>query len=229
MPNNNPGMEQIKIHISDKVGEVSALWNIDTKSKYALILGHGAGAGMHHPFMSLLSEELLKRSVATLRYQFPYMEKGRKSPGSPSEAIQTIVAVLDRTLLLSELPVLLGGKSYGGRMASSAIAKYNPESVQGLVFYGFPLHAPGRPSIERAHHLSEIEIPMLFLQGEKDKLADIVLIKEVCKNLPKATLVPFDSADHSFRRPIKSGFTMEETMAQLAFSTSEWAANVDFK
>jgi predicted alpha/beta-hydrolase family hydrolase len=207
MPNNNPGMEQIKIHISDKVGEVSALWNIDTKSKYALILGHGAGAGMHHPFM----------------------EKGRKSPGSPSEAIQTIVAVLDRTLLLSELPVLLGGKSYGGRMASSAIAKYNPESVQGLVFYGFPLHAPGRPSIERAHHLSEIEIPMLFLQGEKDKLADIVLIKEVCKNLPKATLVPFDSADHSFRRPIKSGFTMEETMAQLAFSTSEWAANVDFK
>ena len=221
-------MEQIKIHISEKSGDVSALWSGDMKCKYTLVLGHGAGAGMKHPFLAQLSEALRKEAVGTLRYQFPYLERERKSPGSSVEAIQTILTVLEKAQQLTSLPILLGGKSYGGRMASLAVSKYQPETVRGLVFFGFPLHAPGKIGTERAQHLGEISVPLLFLQGEKDKLADMVLMKEICKNLPMATLVTFTEADHSFNRPKRTGHTLDETITQLALSTSEWAGKFVF-
>jgi predicted alpha/beta-hydrolase family hydrolase len=181
-------------------GEVSAAWHDGGKKASALVVGHGAGAGMDHPFMSSFCEELAGAGVSALRFNFPYLEVGRKSPGSPKDAIAAFLAVFEAaTIRTGSRPVFAGGKSYGGRMASMAAAKGMPAA--GLVFLGYPLHAPGRTDQVRDAHLYELTQPMLFLQGRKDPFADPDVLRGVIRKLGKrATYVPFEGAGHSFER-----------------------------
>src|SRR5207244_1482266 len=171
------------------------------------VLAHGAGAGMTHPFMAAMANGLDERGIATLRYQFPYMEQRSKRPDVPKVAHAAVrAAVLEAGRLLPNTPLFAGGKSFGGRMTSQAQAASPLPGVRGLVFLGFPLHPAGRPSDERAKHLFEVQIPMLFLQGTRDGLADLNLLEPLCKRLgSRATLKPFEGADHSFHVPARSG------------------------
>jgi predicted alpha/beta-hydrolase family hydrolase len=189
----------IKLAVSQQIGKVSAECIAPANLKAMLVLAHGAGAGMNHPFMERLSEELANRDVGTLRFNFPFIENGKGRPDFPAVAEKTIeAAILKATELFDATPLFAGGKSFGGRMTSHYIAK-NPELVEGLIFFGFPLHAPGKPSIERAAHLESIKCPMLFLQGTRDTLAEWELIQTVCSKLSTADLIKIDKADHSFK------------------------------
>jgi uncharacterized protein len=169
------------------------------------VFAHGAGAGMTHGFMASVAAGLCDRGIATLRYQFAYMEKGARRPDAPAAAHAVVrAAVAEAGRLRPDVLLLAGGKSYGGRMTSQAQALQPLAGVKGLVFFGFPLHPTGKPSVERAKHLSDVHVPMLFLQGTRDKLAEPVLIQDVVKTLaPNATLREIDSADHSFHVPAK--------------------------
>jgi predicted alpha/beta-hydrolase family hydrolase len=192
-----------------------------------LVLAHGAGAGMSHPFMIELSGALVRRSVSVFRFNFPYMEKGRKAPGSQKEAMQALhdAATFASGEVTGPLPLFIGGKSYGGRMASHLLADSGAAAisdVRGLVFVGFPLHAPGKPGTERAAHLKEVPCPMLFLQGGRDKLAEPELITEVTDSLPKATMHMYPEGDHSFHMLKRSGTTYEELLKALANDTAAW-------
>jgi predicted alpha/beta-hydrolase family hydrolase len=190
----------MKIKISDKIGSVSAELVSPENPKAILVLAHGAGAGMTHAFMKSISEELSRRSVATLRFNFPFVENKKGRPDVPAVAHATIEATLEAAKKkLPDVPLFAGGKSFGGRMTSQLMASKNIPGVQGLLFFGFPLHQPGNPSTERAEHLSNVKIPMLFLQGTRDALADFAMIQQVVKGLRKAELVAFDKADHSFK------------------------------
>lgn len=210
-----------KITISDSIGEVSYLVNAPQHQKAVVVLAHGAGAGMTHRFMETLSIELAGLGIGTVRYNFPYIEKGKKRPDMPAVAEKTVGVVSDHIQkLFPGVPLFLGGKSFGGRMSSQYISKKNSEKIKGIVFYGFPLHAPGAPSMERAEHLKNVHIPMLFLQGTKDTLADLSLIEKVCSELPTATLVKFEGADHSFK--VKKS----ELIQPLASNTAKWIENV---
>lgn len=214
-----------ELSISGDNIEVSGLLNKPAKAHSLLVVAHGAGAGMTHPFMENLSQELAKKGIATLRFNFPYMEKGRKSPGSKKEAMATLAAAVEEGIRNSDgLPVFLGGKSYGGRMATHALAEgtIQADKVKGLIFFGFPLHAPGKPGIERAAHLPEVNCPMLFLQGTRDKLAERDLIKEVTSGLPGATLHMYEGADHSFHVLKRSGTTDEAIVAQMTDDALTW-------
>lgn len=165
-----------------------------------LVLAHGAGAGMEHPFMEKLTEHLLESNIAVLRYQFRYMELKSKRPDPPAIAHKAVAAAIEKANeLFPKLPVFVGGKSFGGRMSSQYLANTSPDYVKGIVFFGFPLHAPGNPSIDRADHLKDLTVPMLFLQGTRDALADKVLIKKVSSKLKTSSLQFFEGADHSFR------------------------------
>jgi predicted alpha/beta-hydrolase family hydrolase len=210
-----------KITISDSIGEVSYLVNAPQHQKAVVVLAHGAGAGMTHRFMETLSIELAGLGIGTVRYNFPYIEKGKKRPDMPAVAEKTVGVVSDHVQkLFPGVPLFLGGKSFGGRMSSQYISKKNSEKIKGIVFYGFPLHAPGAPSMDRAEHLKNVHIPMLFLQGTKDTLADLSLIEKVCSELPTATLVKFEGADHSFK--VKKS----ELIQPLASNTAKWIENV---
>lgn len=210
-----------KITISDSIGEVSYLVNAPQHQKAVVVLAHGAGAGMTHRFMETLSIELAGLGIGTVRYNFPYIEKGKKRPDMPAVAEKTVGVVSDHIQkLFPGAPLFLGGKSFGGRMSSQYISKKNSEKIKGIVFYGFPLHAPGAPSMDRAEHLKNVHIPMLFLQGTKDTLADLSLIEKVCSELPTATLVKFEGADHSFK--VKKS----ELIQPLASNTAKWIENV---
>ncbi|MGH9549272.1 MAG: alpha/beta hydrolase family protein [Terriglobales bacterium] len=180
---------------------VSGLLLMPDGARACYVLAHGAGAGMFHPFVATLANGLAERGIATLRYQFPYMEQGSKRPDAPKLAQATVrAAVLEASRLAPELPLLAGGKSFGGRMTSQAQAASPLPRVHGLAFLGFPLHPSGRPSDERAAHLFQIEIPMLFLQGTRDALADTQLMQALVRRLgPRARLSPIADADHSFR------------------------------
>ncbi len=192
--------KKVAIHVSDSIGKVSAKVIEAGKAKAILVLAHGAGAGMDHPFMSSLADELASRSISTLRYNFPYMENRKGRPDPPAVATRTVEAAVGKAgELFPKLPLIAGGKSFGGRMSSTYVSEKQPEIVRGLVFFGFPLHQPGKPSIDRAEHLYPVRVPMLFLQGTRDALADLPSIKKVCKNLSKPTLLIFEGADHSFR------------------------------
>jgi predicted alpha/beta-hydrolase family hydrolase len=206
-------------------GEVSAVLVRPEKAKWLLVLGHGAGAGMHHPFMSALASELAGVGVATLRYQFPYMEERRKVPDAPAVLTATVVAAVRAAAKATPgLPLLAGGKSMGGRMTSQAAAELPLEGVRGLVFFGFPLHPPNRPGTKRAEHLAKVTVPMLFLQGTRDTLADLKLLKPICAKLGKqATLHVIETADHSFHVLKKSMRRDEEVLRELAKTTVEWA------
>jgi predicted alpha/beta-hydrolase family hydrolase len=192
----------MKIKVSDKIGSVSAEITKPDKPKAVLVLAHGAGAGMNHPFMKSLCDELAALGIATLRFNFPFTENKKGRPDVPPVAHATIeAAIAAGAKAFAGIPLFVGGKSFGGRMSSQLMALKNVEGVSGLVFVGFPLHQPGNPSIERAEHLKEVKVPMLFLQGTRDALADFKMIQQVTKKLKLATLVSFENADHSFKAP----------------------------
>lgn len=206
--------------ISDGIGQVSYIINTPPTFKALIILAHGAGAGMTHRFMEELSHELEKLSIASLRYNFPYMEKRAKRPDMPAVAEKTVgVVSAYAQQLFPGVLTFLAGKSFGGRMSSQYASKKSPEGIAGIIFYGFPLHAAGSPSIDRAEHLKAISIPLLFLQGTRDALAQLSLIEKVCAELPNAKLVKYEGADHSFK--VKK----TELTAELASSTSSWIEN----
>jgi len=205
--------------------EVSALLLKPARARRLLVLAHGAGAGMHHPFMEKLAEDLASVGVATLRYQFPYMEEHRGAPDKPAVLTATVAAaVRAASKAAPDLPLFAGGKSMGGRMTSQAAAQGLLESVRGLVFFGFPLHPPNRPGITRAEHLANVAAPMLFLQGTRDTFADLKLLRPVCAQLgSRATLHIIDTADHSFHVLKSSGRTDAEVLHELAETTASWA------
>jgi len=205
-------------------GEVSALLVRPAAARALLAYAHGAGAGIDHPFMRETCRRLGERGIATLRYQFPYVEAGRRAPDRPPALLETVRAAIARAgELAGDLPLFAGGKSMGGRMTSTAAAERPLEGVRGLVFFGFPLHAPNRPSADRGAHLSDVEIPMLFLQGTRDALADLSLLRPLLERLgSRATLHVVEGADHSFHVPRRSGRTDEEALDELAGTAAGW-------
>ncbi len=213
----------ISIAVND-AASVSGLLQTPSEARACFVLAHGAGAGMNHPFMAAVATELAKRRIATLRYQFPYMERGAKRPDPPQLAQATVrAAVTAASGLLPELPLIAGGKSFGGRMTSQAQATAPLEAVEGLVFLGFPLHPAGRPSQDRAKHLFDVQIPMLFLQGTRDTLAALDQLEPLCKKLGKrATLKLFPEADHSFHVPARTGRTDAQILGDVLDALVEW-------
>jgi predicted alpha/beta-hydrolase family hydrolase len=199
-------------------GEVSALLERDERSRTLYVLAHGAGAGMRHRFMGAIAARLLERGVATLRYQFPYMEQGKSRTDPPAVATAVVRAAVEEAARLAPgLPLFAGGKSFGGRMTSTAASESPLPGVRGLVFLGFPLHAPKKPAATRAAHLSGVTVPMLFLQGTRDDLADLGLIREVTTGLGDlATLIEIDEANHSFDVPKRTGRTGADVLDLLA-------------
>jgi predicted alpha/beta-hydrolase family hydrolase len=209
-------------------GPVSALLQAPKGARTCYVLAHGAGAGMNHKFLSGVAEELYGRGIATFRYQFPYMEAGAKRPDSPKLAQATVrAAVAEAHRLLPRVPLFAGGKSFGGRMTSQAQAQDPLTDVRGLAFLGFPLHAAGKPSADRGDHLFDIRVPMLFLQGTRDALADLKELEPLCRALrPRATLKLLKDADHSFHVPAKSGRTDREVLSEAMDALVAWMAMV---
>jgi predicted alpha/beta-hydrolase family hydrolase len=207
---------------------VSALFLRPTDARYLYVFGHGAGAGMQHRFMAAASAQLAERGIASLRYQFPYMETGKGRPDSRGTLLATVrAAVRAAAETAPDLPLLAGGKSMGGRMTSLAAAEAPLPGVRGLVFFGFPLHPAERPSTERADHLDKVRLPMLFLQGERDKLADLELLRPVCARLGNpAQLHVVPDADHSFHVLKRTGRTDDEILAELARIVGEWSVRL---
>ena len=207
-----------------KAGTVSALLLCPDQPLACFVFAHGAGAGMTHPFMEKFANGLCERGVASLRYQFPHMEKGSKRPDPPAVAQATVrAAVALAKKNLPRLPLIAGGKSFGGRMTSQSQAIAPLESVRGLAFVGFPLHASGKPSTERAEHLDRVDVPMLFLQGSRDTLAEAALIETVVKRLgPLARLHLVDGADHSFHMLARSGRTDADVMGEILDAFVNW-------
>jgi predicted alpha/beta-hydrolase family hydrolase len=215
-------MDVIEIEVGS--GVISGLLQNPPAARACYVFAHGAGAGMTHPFMSAVSEGLFERGVGTLRYQFPYMEKGSKRPDVSSVAHATVrAAVAEASRRCPTLPLFAGGKSFGGRMTSQAQAQGPLANVRGLVFLGFPLHPAGRPSDDRAKHLYDINIPMLFLQGDKDKLAEPSLLDRLTKELgSRASVHVFEHADHSFHVPVRSGRNDREVMRDMLDAFVAW-------
>jgi len=211
-----------------KAGTVSALLLSPKSPRACFVFAHGAGAGMTHPFMEKFANGLCERGVASLRYQFAYMERGGKRPDAPAVAQATVrAAVAMAAKNLPRLPLIAGGKSFGGRMTSQAQAIDPLEGVSGLAFVGFPLHASGKPSTDRAEHLARIDIPMLFLQGSRDTLADAALIETVVKRLgPLAKLHLVDGADHSFHVPARSGRKDADVMDEILDVFVSWTDGI---
>jgi len=208
----------------DGIHRVSALLQRPPRVRACYVLAHGAGAGMTHPFLEAVAAELGERGIATLRYQFPYMEQGAKRPDAPALAQATVrAAVAEAGRRVPELPLFAGGKSFGGRMTSQAQAAESLAGVRGLIFLGFPLHPAGRPSDDRAKHLFDVQIPMLFLQGTRDALADLALLQPLKNRLGKrATLRTFQEADHSFHVPARSGRKDPEIRREMLDALVEW-------
>jgi predicted alpha/beta-hydrolase family hydrolase len=208
----------------DGVRSVSGLLQAPPEARACYVMAHGAGAGMAHPFMAAFANELAGRGIATLRYQFPYMEQGSKRPDTPKLAQATVrAAVAEASRLMPELALFAGGKSFGGRMTSQAQAASPLPGVRGLVFLGFPLHPAGRPSEERAKHLFQVQVPMLFLQGTRDELADLPLVQSLVERLgARATLKLFENADHSFHVPARTGRNDSEVRAEMLDALAEW-------
>jgi predicted alpha/beta-hydrolase family hydrolase len=214
--------------VTIKVGDgkrVSGLLTKPAKPLACYVFAHGAGAGMAHPFMTAVADGLAERGIATLRYQFLYMEEGSKRPDAPKLAHAAVrAAVAEAAHLLPSLPLIAGGKSFGGRMTSQAQATEPLPGVHGLAFFGFPLHPSGKPSDERAEHLGDVKIPMLFLQGTRDTLAELKFLKPVVKRLGRrATLHLFEDADHSFHVPARTGRKDADVRREMLDAFAEWA------
>jgi len=205
---------------------VSALWQSPAAPKAVLALAHGAGAGMTHRHMAATADGLEARGIATLRYQFPYMEKGGKRPDPPAIAHPAVrAAAAEAQRRAGDVPLFAGGRSFGARMTSQAQAKSPLDGVQGLVFFAFPLHPAGKPATDRADHLKDVAIPMLFLQGTNDALAVLDLLRPVVDSLgDRATLVLADDADHAFHVPARTGRKDAEVLAELLDRAVAWMA-----
>jgi predicted alpha/beta-hydrolase family hydrolase len=219
----NPQPREITISLSDR-NAVSGLLLVPVAVRACYVLAHGAGAGMSHPFMAAVAEQLADRGIATLRYQFPYMEQGSRRPDAPGIAHATVrAAVAEAAARLPALPLFAGGKSFGGRMTSQAQAAAPLPGVRGLVFLGFPLHPAKRPSLDRAQHLADVRVQMLFLQGTRDALAEPDLIARVVADLgSRATLTTVPEADHSFHVPARTGRTDAQVLAEVCDAIAAW-------
>jgi predicted alpha/beta-hydrolase family hydrolase len=220
--------QQLEIEI-EKTGSVSALLIRPAEARGCFVFAHGAGAGMTHPFMETVAQGLSERGVATLRYQFPYMEKASKRPDSPAVAHAVVrAAVAEAARCCAGLRLIAGGKSFGGRMTSQAQAISPLPGVDGLAFLGFPLHPAGKPSSDRAKHLADIRVPMLFLQGTRDNLAELSLLEPVVKSLgPAASLHRVEAADHSFHVPARSGRNDREVMDEILNAFAGWIGAIE--
>lgn len=212
-----------------EIGDVSALLVLPADARVLYVLAHGAGAGMRHPFLERIADALARRGVATLRYQFLYMEKQQRRPDPPAVACAAVrAAVTAAARAAPGLPLIAGGKSFGGRMTSTAQSQEPLPGVVGLAFLGFPLHPPGKPGVTRAEHLASVQIPMLFLQGDRDEFAELILLRQVLQPLGKrATLHLAKDGDHSFNVRKRSGRTAEDVRAELADAIVVWAAGLD--
>jgi len=216
-------------HVSIVVdgANTSGLWLKPQNARAAYVFAHGAGAGMAHKSMAAIADGLAERGIASLRYNFLYMERGGKRPDPPARAHLAVRAAVEeaRRLALS-LPLFAGGRSFGGRMTSQAQAKAPLPDVRGLVFFAFPLHPAGKPSIDRAEHLNDVTLPMLFLQGQSDALAELDLLKPVVQQLGRrAALHLLAHADHSFHAPAKSGRKDAEVLTEALDAAADWIAN----
>jgi predicted alpha/beta-hydrolase family hydrolase len=224
---NTVSAQQLKIEMADNAS-VSALLLRPPQAHACYVLAHGAGAGMMHPSMEAVATGLCERGVATLRYQFPYMEKTSKRPDPPSVAHATVrAAVAEAARCCNGLPLFAGGRSFGGRMTSQAQALAPLPGVRGLAFLGFPLHPAGKPSSDRAKHLVDVDIPMLFLQGTRDALAELKLLEPVVKGLgSRATLHLLKEADHSFHVLVRSGRNDREVLNEALETLVAWIDTV---
>jgi predicted alpha/beta-hydrolase family hydrolase len=221
------GAQRITLTIDAK-RHVSGLLDAPPRAFACYVLAHGAGAGMAHPSMAAVAAELAERNIATLRYQFPYMEEGSKRPDPTALCHATVrAAVAEAGRRLPKLPLIAGGRSFGGRMTSQAQAKSPLPGVRGLAFIGFPLHPAGQPSEDRAEHLFDVQIPMLFLQGTRDALAELSLLRPLVGRLgDRATLKLFEHADHSFHVPAKSGRKDAEVRSEMLDALAAWTKAV---
>jgi predicted alpha/beta-hydrolase family hydrolase len=211
------------VTIALDTGAVSGLLLVPDQASACYVMAHGAGAGMHHPFMATVAEGLAARNIATLRFQFPFIENGSKRADKPAVAqIAVRKTVALARLMLPNVPLFAGGKSFGGRMTSQAQALEPLPGVVGLVFLGFPLHPVGKPSVQRADHLSAIDIPMLFLQGTRDALAEMELLVSVVAGSKQATLSVIENGDHSFQVPVRSGNTDQGVMEEMLDVMAAW-------
>ncbi len=218
-----PRVRPISITISD-TQRVSGLLQVPRKASACYVLAHGAGAGMTHPFLTSIADGLAARGIATLRFQFLYMEKGGRRPDPPALTHAVVrAAVAEASRRLPRLPLFAGGKSFGGRMTSQAQAAGALPNVRGLIFFGFPLHPSGKPSVERAAHLFETNLPLLFLQGTRDALAAVELLEPLVRKLGRrSTLVLIPEADHTFHVPARTGTNDGEVRARLCVTTADW-------
>jgi predicted alpha/beta-hydrolase family hydrolase len=215
--------QELKLEVGS-ANSVSALLLRPLRARACFVFAHGAGAGMTHEFMEMVATGLYDRDIATLRYQFPYMEKGSKRPDAPAIAHAVVrAAVEEAARCCSGLPLIAGGKSFGGRMTSQAQAIEPLAGVNGLAFLGFPLHPAGKPSDQRAKHLSDVHIPMLFVQGTRDKLAELQLLEPVVKSLGASTaLHVVQEADHSFHVPARTGRKDSDVMGEILDTLASW-------
>jgi uncharacterized protein len=213
----------------DGTRDVSVLVERPERARRMLVLAHGAGAGMTHRFLESLATELAAAGVATLRYQFPYMERRRRVPDTPSILMATVAAAVRLAgEIAPDLPLFAGGKSMGGRMTSQAAAQGLLPTVRGLVFFGFPLHPPHQPATKRGEHLEQVSQPMLFLQGTEDQFAELDLLRPILERLgPRATLHTIDRADHSFHVPKRSNRSDSEVLRELVQTFVDWSAAVE--
>jgi predicted alpha/beta-hydrolase family hydrolase len=217
-----------RFEATNSSGEVSAVLMRPSGASALYVFGHGAGAGMRHAFMEAAASSLAARGIATFRYQFPYMEAGRRGPNPAPVLMKTVrSAVAEAARLAPDLPLLAGGKSMGGRMTSNAASTEPLPDVRGLAFFGFPLHASGRPSADRGAHLKDVGLPMLFLQGTRDNLADLGLLEPLLADVrPSPTLHVVEGADHGFHVRKRSGRTDTEVLEELADRLTRWAGEV---
>jgi len=220
--------QQLTLEV-DGANTVSALLLLPPAARACFIFAHGAGAGMTHEFMAQVAAGLCDRGIATLRYQFPYMEKGGKRPDAPSLAHATVrAAVTEAARCCPRCVLVAGGKSFGGRMTSQAQASAALAGVRGLAFLGFPLHPAGKPSDVRARHLTDINVPMLFIQGTRDKLAELSLLEAMIKQLGEsASLHLVQQADHSLHVPARSGRNNRDAMGEVVSTLSAWIGGLE--
>jgi predicted alpha/beta-hydrolase family hydrolase len=214
-----------KLAVSAEKGSVSAVFCQPESASALLVLGHGAGAGMHHHHMESLSAGLTALGIATLRYNFPFMESGRKGRDSRAITLQTINAAVSLAEQISPLPCYAGGHSFGGRMTSLAQAESPLKNIRGLIFFSFPLHPPGKPATDRTAHFANIDVPMLFVSGTRDKLAELSLLKQVTSGLrPTGKVHCIDTADHSFSILKRSRKSKENVYNEAARTVYDWIA-----
>jgi predicted alpha/beta-hydrolase family hydrolase len=226
MSSNKP--EEMQFLAAPEKGEVSALLLRPAKASHVLVLGHGASTNMRHATLQTIAERLADAGIATFRYNFPYMEhgKGRDSEEVCTTTVRSAIAAAHQATI--DLPVLAGGHSFSGRMTSTAASQAPLDRVSGLVLFAFPLHQPGKPDTKRAQHLDAVTLPMLFLSGTRDELADWDLLRTVCKKLGKrATLHPLETADHGFRVLKRSRKSDEDVFVEMARVVRDWTSNLD--